>query len=153
MKIRILCVGKVKEEFYQKQIKEYHAQIQKHCSFEIIEIEDEKTEEHLTEPERERILKIEGQRLLKHLDNHEREFVVALCIDGKQYSTEAWKKKVNTIIKQQEIQQITYIVGGSLGLDAQVVQRADFKLSFSKLTFPHQLMRVMLTEQIYFTLN
>lgn len=153
MKIRVLCVGKVKEEFFQKQLQEYVVRIRRHCDFEIVEVEDEKTEEQLSESERKRILSTEGQRLLKYLEHRQDELVVALCIEGKQYSTENWKRKLAMVTEQRELHQITYIIGGSLGLDTQVVSRADLKLSFSKLTFPHQLMRVLLAEQIRQTVS
>lgn len=148
MKIRILCVGKIKEVFYQKRIEEYSAEIQKQCQFEIIEVDDEKTAEHMSETELRTVLKAEGERLLRYLNRNSKELVVALCIDGKKYSTEGWNRNLQEQIQKKEIQQITYIIGGSLGLDQTVIQRADQKLSFSNLTFPHQLMRVILTEQI-----
>lgn len=148
MKIRILCVGKIKEEFYRKQLAEYQKSINKYCQFEIIEVEDEKTMERLSETERNRILKIEGERLNKYLMDNPGELIVALCIEGKKFSSEEWNQKLKNWIQQRELQQVTYIIGGSLGLDSDIVRKADVKLSFSNLTFPHQLMRVMLTEQI-----
>lgn len=148
MKIRILCVGKVKEAFYRKQIEEYAARIRKEYSFEILEVADEKTAEHMSEAERKKLLELEGDRLLKHLDRNPRELVAALCIEGKMYSSQTWSNHLQEQIRKKEIQQITYIIGGSLGLDARVVRRADLSLSFSRLTFPHQLMRVLLVEQI-----
>ncbi len=148
MQIRILCVGKIKEGFYRNRIQEYQKMLSKKCQFEIIEVEDEKTEEQLSEAERNRILKLEGDKLRKYLSNKNDDWIVALCIDGKQYSTNQWKQKVETIYRQQKWNQITYVIGGSLGLDSSIIQMADEKLSFSRLTFPHQLMRVMLIEQI-----
>lgn len=148
MKIRILCVGKVKEGFYRRLIEEYSTSIRKRCSFEILEVEDEKTAEHMSEAERRKLLEVEGDRLLKYLDRNPKELVAALCIEGKMYSSQDWSSLIREQIRQKEIQQITYIIGGSLGLDARVVRRADLTLSFSRLTFPHQLMRVLLAEQI-----
>lgn len=148
MKIRILSVGKVKEDFYRNRIKEYRTIIEKKCSFEIIEVEDEKTAEHMSELEIQQVQNAEGERLLKYLGRNTEELVIALCIDGTMYATREWNQKLRSPIQQGEIRQITYIIGGSLGLAANVIQRADFKLSFSGLTFPHQLMRVLLTEQI-----
>lgn len=145
---RIVCVGKVKEDFYRKRIEELAKEIRKKHVFQIIEVEDEKTPENLSAMERERILKIEGGKLLHALPHHPEELIVALCIEGKQYSTEEWNRQLGTWSEQKEYKQVTYIIGGSLGLDAEVVKRADVKLSFSKLTFPHQLMRVIVTEQI-----
>jgi 23S rRNA (pseudouridine1915-N3)-methyltransferase len=148
MKYRILCVGKVKEDFYRKRISELSKEIQKTDAIQLIEVEDEKTSENLSEIERTRILQIEGDRLLRVLPYNPRELVVALCIDGKQYTTDAWGMQLHALAEQRDCNQITYIIGGSLGLDENVVKRADIRLSFSKLTFPHQLMRVMLMEQI-----
>lgn len=148
MKIRILCVGKVKEAFYRKLIEEYSNSVRKRCSFEILEVEDEKTAEHMSEAERKKLLELEGDRLLKYLDRNPGELIAALCIEGKMYSSQSWHDLLQKQIQQKEIHQITYIIGGSLGLDGRVVQRADLTLSFSRLTFPHQLMRVLLVEQI-----
>lgn len=148
MKIRILCVGKVKEAFYRKQIEEYAVRIRKQHSFEIIEVEDEKTAEHMSEAKRRKVLELEGDRLLKYLERRPEELVAALCIEGKLYSSQAWRKQLQEQIRQRELQQITYVIGGSLGLDERVLRQADQHLSFSRLTFPHQLMRVLLTEQI-----
>lgn len=148
MKIRILCVGKVKEEFYRKKIIEYSAEIRRKSQLEIIEVEDERTTEHMSDLERNKLLRIEGERLLKHLERNPKEFVAVLCIEGKAYSSPEWSRKLQNQIRQNEIQQITYIIGGSLGLDQRVMERADQSLSFSHLTFPHQLMRVILMEQI-----
>lgn len=148
MKYRILCVGKIKEDFYRKRLEELSKEIQKKHTFQIIEVEDEKTSENLSDVERKRILKTEGEKLLRALPYNSKEFIVALCIDGTQYSTEDWIERLCIAAEQKEYNQITYIIGGSLGLDAEVVKRANIKLSFSNLTFPHQLMRVMLAEQI-----
>lgn len=148
MKIRILCVGKVKEAFYRERILEYSKVIQKNCSFEILEVMDERTDGHMSETEIRQVQRAEGERLLKYLNPTGRELVIALCIDGDACSSEAWCRRMTKQIKEQEIALLTFIIGGSLGLDAQVVRRADQRLSFSRLTFPHQLMRVLLAEQI-----
>ncbi|MBQ8148845.1 MAG: 23S rRNA (pseudouridine(1915)-N(3))-methyltransferase RlmH [Lachnospiraceae bacterium] len=148
MKIRILCVGKIKEDFYRKKLEEYSKQINKQYTFEIIEVEDEKTQEQLSDVERDKILRIEGERLLKYLKQETGDYVVALCINGRKYTTAEWTEVLKKRILQQEYRQVTYVIGGSLGLDASVVKLADTKLSFSDLTFPHQLMRVILAEQI-----
>lgn len=148
MKYRILCVGKVKENFYRQRLEELAREIRKKHTFQIIEVEDEKTSENLSDAERKSILKIEGEKLLRALPFNSKELIVALCIDGEQYSTEGWIERLYILAEQKEYNQITYIIGGSLGLDSDVVKRADLKLSFSNLTFPHQLMRVMLAEQI-----
>ena len=148
MKIRIICVGKVKEAFYRNRIREYSALIQKRCPFEIIEVADERTAEHMSETEVRNVLKVEGERLLNYLKPDGEELVTALCIDGETYTTGEWIKGLESQMKQKDIRQFTFIIGGSLGLAEAVIRRADRKLSFSNLTFPHQLMRVMLTEQL-----
>lgn len=148
MKIRILCVGKIKEIFYRERIREYSRIIQKHCSFEILEVMDERTDRDRSETEIRQIQRAEGERLLKYLNPNGKELVIALCIDGDACSSEVWSRRLVEQVKEQEITLLTFIIGGSLGLDERVVRRADQRLSFSKLTFPHQLMRVMLAEQI-----
>lgn len=148
MKYRIVCVGKLKEEFYRKRLEELAKDISKTDSFEMIEVNDEKTAENLSPIEREKILRQEGERILRYLPSNQKELIVALCIEGKQYSTKEWAEKLHILLEQREYEQITYVIGGSLGLDDMVVNRADLKLSFSNMTFPHQLMRVVLAEQI-----
>lgn len=148
MKIRVLCVGKVKEEFYRKRIQELADEIRKNCEFEIVEVADEKTEENMSENQIAKTVQIEGERILKYLTNNNRELVVCLCIEGKQYTSEVWKQQLRTLMEQYEYNQITYVIGGSLGLSEEVVKKANVKLSFSAMTFPHQLMRVMLIDQI-----
>lgn len=148
MKIRILCVGKVKEEFYRRRIREYSEEIQKHHSFEIIEVADEKTEENMSEAERNKRLSLEGERLLKHLSRNAGEYVVAFCIEGKPITSRDWQRMLKVQAEQNEIRQLTFIIGGSLGLDPSVTALANQRWSISNLTFPHQLMRVILTEQI-----
>ena len=148
MKIRILCVGKVKEEFYRNRIREYSAVIRKRCSFEIIEAADERTAEHMSAAEVRRVQKAEGERLLKYLKQDRGELVTALCIDGDMHSTGEWIHDLEVQRKQKDIREFTFIIGGSLGLAEEVIRRSDRQLSFSRLTFPHQLMRVMLAEQL-----
>ena len=148
MNYRVVCVGKIKEEFYRKRVEEYAAMINKRHRLQIQELQDERTYENMSDAERKKILHVEGERILHVLQPDSKELVVALCIDGKQYSSDAWSRRVNRLAQEKEYQQITYVIGGSLGLDELVVKRSDLKLSFSNLTFPHQLMRVMLLEQI-----
>lgn len=148
MKIRILCVGKMKEEFYRRKINDEISKIRKHCDFEIIEVEDEKTAENMSEIEINKVKQKEGERLQKYLKGEPGEAVIALCIDGKMLSSEQWNQKLQNWVQEKEIRQITYIIGGSLGLDAEIIKQAHYHLSVSRLTFPHNLMRVLLTEQI-----
>lgn len=148
MKIRILCVGKVKEDFYRKRIKELSAQIQKRAGLEIIEVEDEKTIEGGSPAELQKIRELEGNRLKRYLTKEEGELRIALCIDGTKYSGEEWNHKIKQKINDSGIKQLTYVIGGSIGMDESVIRMADIRLSFSDMTFPHQLMRVLLLEQI-----
>lgn len=148
MKNRIICVGKVKEPFYRNQIQEYLKEIRKTHSIEILEVEDEKTKEHLSDVEREKILRLEGDRILRALASDRRDYIVPLCIDGIPYDTEAWKTHIHSLEEMGEYEQITYIIGGSLGLSEEVICKGNKRLSYSRLTFPHQLMRVMVLEQI-----
>lgn len=146
MKISILCVGKVKEKFYREAIDEFTKRLSRYCKLEIIEVSDEKTEEQSSETEIRLVKEKEGERLLKNIK--EDAYVIALCIDGKQLDSEELSEKIEKL-GIQGVSHICFIIGGSLGLSDAVVKRADFKLSFSKMTFPHQLMRVILLEQIY----
>lgn len=146
MKITILCVGKVKEKFYRDAIDEFSKRLSRYCKLEIIEVTDEKTEEQASETEIRIVKEKEGERLLKNIK--EDAYVIALCIDGKQLDSEELSEKIEKLGIQGN-SHIYFIIGGSLGLSDEVIKRADFKLSFSKMTFPHQLMRVILLEQIY----
>lgn len=146
MKVSILCVGKVKEKFYREAIDEFTKRLGRYCKLEIIEVADEKTDEQASDTEIRLVKEKEGERLLKNIK--EDAYVIALCIDGKQLDSEELSEKIEKL-GIQGISHICFIIGGSLGLSDAVVKRADFKLSFSKMTFPHQLMRVILLEQIY----
>ena len=146
MKITILSVGKVKEKFYRDAIAEFEKRLSRYCKLEIIEVADEKTQEEASENEIKLVKEKEGERLLKNIK--EDAYVVCLCIDGKQLDSEELSNKIEKL-GVQGTSHIYFVIGGSLGLADEVVKRADFKLSFSKMTFPHQLMRVILLEQIY----
>ena len=146
MKVSILCVGKVKEKFYREAIDEFTKRLGRYCKLEIIEVADEKTDEQASDTEIRLVKEKEGERLLKNIK--EDAYVIALCIDGKQLDSEELSEKIEKL-GIQGISHICFIIGGSLGLSDAVVKLADFKLSFSKMTFPHQLMRVILLEQIY----
>ena len=146
MKITILSVGKVKEKFYRDAILEFTKRLSRYCKLEIIEVADEKTIEDASETEIRLVKDKEGERLLKNMK--EDAYVVCLCIDGKQLSSEDLSEKIEKL-GIQGTSHIVFVIGGSLGLSDDVVKRADYKLSFSPMTFPHQLMRVILLEQIY----
>lgn len=146
MKITILCVGKVKEKFYRDAIDEFVKRLSRYCKLEIIEVADEKTQEQASETEIRIVKEKEGERILKNIKDDA--YVITLCIDGKQLDSEELSDKIEKLGLQGS-SHIYFVIGGSLGLADEVIKRADFKLSFSKMTFPHQLMRVILLEQIY----
>lgn len=146
MRITIISVGKIKEKYLNMAIDEYTKRLQKYCKLEIIEVPDEKTEENASASMNEIVKHKEGERILKHIKDDS--FVITLEILGKLLTSEELADKINTLgINGQS--HITFIIGGSLGLSQKVLAKSDFALSFSKMTFPHQLMRVILLEQIY----
>ncbi len=146
MNIKILCVGKIKEKFYCDAISEYSKRLSKYCNLEIIQVSDEKTPENASENEVALIKEKEGERILKNIKD--RDFVIALAILGKQQDSVAFSKYIENLgITGQS--NISFVIGGSLGLSDTVLKRCDYQISFSKMTFPHQLMRVILLEQIY----
>lgn len=146
MKLSILAVGKVKEKFYCQAIDEFTKRLSRYCKLEIIEVADEKTPDGAGAAAESLILKKEGERLMKYIrdDAH----VIALAIEGKMLSSEQFSQRINQL-GIGGVSHIQLIIGGSLGLAPEVLRRADELLSFSKMTFPHQLMRVILLEQIY----
>lgn len=146
MKITILCVGKVKEKFYRMAIDEYVKRLGRYCKLEIIEVADEKTPDNASEHEETLIKDKEGERILKNIRREAT--VIALAIEGKMFSSEQLAGKISQLGISGE-SHIQFIIGGSLGLSDKVLKEADLLLSFSKMTFPHQLMRVILLEQIY----
>ena len=146
MKITIICIGKIKEKFYTEAVKEYSKRLSRYCSLNIIEVADEKTKEQASETEITLVKKKEGERILKAL--HEDGYVIALAINGTQPDSIGLAEKIEKL-GLSGISHVYFIIGGSLGLSDEVLSRADEQLSFSKMTFPHQLMRVILLEQIY----
>lgn len=146
MKISILTVGKIKEKYLRDAIAEYSKRLGRYCKLEIIEVSDEKTPDNASETVEEAIRKKEGERLLKYI--REDAFVITLEIAGEQLTSEKFAKKINTL-GIRGVSHIQFVIGGSIGLGKEVLARSDYALSFSKMTFPHQLMRVILLEQIY----
>lgn len=146
MKIRILCIGKIKDAFYQDAIVNLCCQIQKNNhSIEIIEFPDEKIPENLKDKNKEFFLEKECERLEKRIS--QKDYVIALCIEGKEITTKQHKEYVRKAV-ENGYECITYVIGGSLGLPEKIKKRANLKLSFSKMTFPHQMMRMVLCEEI-----
>ena len=146
MKIKIICVGKIKENFYKEAITEYAKRLSKFTSFSVIEVSDEKTDEKASQKENELVLSKEGKRILEQIGNDD--YVISLCIEGKPLSSVDFSKKISEVMLNG-YSNIAFLIGSSLGLSDGVKKRSDFKLSFSEMTFPHQLIRVILTEQIY----
>lgn len=146
MKITIICVGKIKEKFYTAAIEEYAKRLSRYCKLEIVELADEKTKENASEHENELVKVKEGERILAAI--REDMYVTALAIEGKMLDSVEFSQKIEQL-GVTGTSNIAFVIGGSLGLDKRVLDRADYKLSFSKMTFPHQLMRVVLLEQIY----
>ncbi len=146
VKITVLAVGKIKEKFYINAIQEYVKRLSRYCKLNIIQVADEKTAENCTETETDIIKKKEAERLFKYIP--EQAYVVTLEILGKQLDSVEMAHKIEQL-GIQGTSHIVFIIGGSLGLHQSVSDRSDLKLSFSKMTFPHQLMRVILLEQVY----
>mgnify|MGYP000610409693 FL=1 len=146
MKITICCVGKIKEKFYSQAIAEYSKRLSKYCKLEIKEAADEKTPDSASDTVNRMIKEKEGDRLLSFIKDDS--YVIALAIDGKMLDSVELSEKIDNLMLSGK-SDIVFVIGGSLGLDKRVLDRADYKLSFSKMTFPHQLMRVILLEQIY----
>ena len=146
MKTTIVCVGKLKENYWRGAVEEYSKRLSRYMKLEILELADEKAPETMSKAQEEEVRFKEGQRILKNIK--EDSFVIGLAIEGKGISSEELSK----FLKEKEVRgvsHITYIIGGSLGLSPEVMARVNFPLSFSAMTFPHQMMRVVLLEQIY----
>lgn len=146
MKIDIITVGKIKESFYRDAIGEYLKRLSKYTKIEIIEVADERTSDKASAAEEEKIKEKEGARILKQLK--EDAFVWVLAIDGDVYDSVSFGRKIEALGINGK-SHIQFVIGGSLGLHSTVLAKAKGTISFSKMTFPHQLMRVILLEQIY----
>ncbi|MCM8709626.1 23S rRNA (pseudouridine(1915)-N(3))-methyltransferase RlmH [Clostridium sp. SYSU_GA19001] len=146
MNITIITIGKLKEKYLKDAISEYTKRLSRYCRLEIIELPDEKTPDNASEKEEMQIKTKEGEAILKHIKDNM--YVIALAIEGKMLSSEELAGFIKELGVKGE-SNIAFIIGGSLGLSKEVLNRADYKLSFSKMTFPHQLMRVILLEQVY----
>ena len=146
MNIDIVCVGKVKERYLRDAIDEYRKRLSRFAKVDVIEVADEKTPEHASDTLNAQIKEKEGERILKHL--RDGAFVVALAIEGDQLTSEQLAARIAQW-GLHGVSHLQFVIGGSLGLDPRVLRRANMPLSFSMMTFPHQLMRVILLEQIY----
>ena len=146
MKITILTVGKIKEKYLRDAIAEYSKRLSRYAKLEIIEVADEKTPDSASETVETNIKNKEAERLLKYIRDDA--YLITLEIKGKQLTSEELAQKIDTL-GVQGTSHIIFAIGGSLGLGEEVLKRSNYALSFSKMTFPHQLMRVILLEQIY----
>ena len=146
MNITIVCVGKCKESFYREAIAEYSKRLSRYCRLKIVEAADEPTPEGAGAALEGQIKDTEGERIIRAIPS--RSYVIALAIEGKRSSSEAFAERIDHLALEG-VSDLTFVIGGSLGLSSKVLAMADLKLSFSDMTFPHQLMRVILLEQIY----
>lgn len=146
MKITIVTVGKLKEKYLHMAVAEYSKRLSRYCKLELIEVVDEKAPESMSISQEISVKNKEGSRILKHIN--ENSYIIALAIDGNQESSEDLAKHISDLGVRGN-GHITFIIGGSLGLSEEVLYKCNEKLSFSKMTFPHQLMRVILLEQVY----
>ncbi len=146
MKISVITVGKIKEKYLRDAIAEYSKRLSRYCRLEIIEVADERTPDQASEAVEENIRTKEGERLLKYVRDDM--YVITLEIGGKMLTSEQFAEKIETLGVQGK-SSIAFVIGGSIGLGREVLKRSDYALSFSKMTFPHQLMRVVLLEQVY----
>ena len=146
MNITIVAVGKIKEKYLTDAIREYSKRLSRYCKLDIVELQDEQTPDKVGETTESLIKQKEGLRILRTIK--EDSYVIGLALEGKKLSSEGFAQKMDHLAIQGK-SHITFVIGGSLGLSPEVLKRADFLLSFSDMTFPHQLMRVILMEQIY----
>ena len=142
--INIICVGKIKENYLKEAILEYSKRLSKYCKLSFFEIDDEQIPNNLNTKISENIKEIEGNKILAHIKNS---YVISLDLTGKQYSSEEFSAKLENIALLNS--NITFIIGGSLGLSKEVLQKSNELICFSKMTFPHQLIRVFLLEQLF----
>ena len=146
MKITLITVGKIKEKYLKDAIAEYSKRLSRYCKLEIVEVADEKTPDNASDTVEDAIRDKEGERILKYIK--EDAYVITLEIAGKMLTSEEMAEKIDKL-GVQGTSHIIFIIGGSIGLGKEILKRSDYALSFSKMTFPHQLMRVILLEQIY----
>ena len=146
MNISIIAVGKLKEKYLKQAIDEYSKRLSRYCKLEVIELPDEKTPDNASEKEEQQIKEKEGRLILSKIKDNS--YVVAIDLKGKQITSEEFASFISNCGVTGN-SNIVFIIGGSLGLSEGVIKRANYKLCFSKMTFPHQLFRVMLLEQVY----
>lgn len=146
LSVTVIAVGKIKEKFYISAMEEYAKRLGAYCRFEVIELKDEKTPDNPSDREREIVLSREGERIMEKLPKNAK--VISLCVEGKKQSSEEFARMLQDLTVTG-VSRIVFIIGGSMGLCEEVKKISDLRLSFSEMTFPHMLMRVILAEQIY----
>ncbi len=146
MKITIICLGKIKEKFYREALAEYVKRLSKYCKLEIIELADEKTPDGASDLQCDQIMLKEANRINDRLP--ENAYIIATAIEGRRFDSEGFANHINNAMLKGK-SHIVFIIGGSLGIHSSIKEKADILISFSDMTFPHQLMRVILSEQIY----
>lgn len=146
MKIKIICVGKIKEKYLKDAIDEYKKRLSRFATVEITELSDEKIPDNPSKAQMDIVLKKEGDKILEKIGASD--FLITLCVEGKNLSSEELAHKISDICLMGN-STITFVIGGSLGIREDIKNLSKLKLSFSKMTFPHQLMRVILFEQVY----
>ena len=146
MKIQIICIGKLKEKYWTDAVSEYSKSLSRFCDLEITELKESKLPDKASEAQEQAVIEEEGKNILKHVKDGS--YVISLEILGKNLTSVELADKMEELPLMGK-SHVTFIIGGSLGLSKDVSRRADFKLSFSKMTFPHQMMRVILLEQVY----
>ena len=146
MNIKIVCVGKLKEKYFKDGIAEYLKRMDRYAKVEIVQVPDEKAPEKLSDAEMEKVKEIEGNRILSKIKD--KEYVFGTAIKGCEYTSENFAQKISDVTTYGH-SDITFVIGGSLGTSNAVNKRADELISFGKFTMPHQLMRLVLIEQIY----
>lgn len=146
MNINIVCVGKLKEKYWRDGVAEYSKRLGRFCSLTITELKEERLPDNASPAEEQKVIDTEGQNILRAVKNDD--YVIALDVKGKGLSSEQLAEKIGDLGLQGR-SNLVMIIGGSLGLSEEVRRRADFRLSFSAMTFPHQMMRVILLEQVY----
>ncbi len=144
--VTVVAVGKIKEKFFTSAIDEYAKRLSAYCRFEVVEVKDEKTPENPSENEKNVVLEREAERILQKIPKGAK--IVSLCVEGKQMTSESFAELISRC-SVEGVSRIVFIIGGSMGLSEKVKSLSDLRLSFSEMTFPHMLMRVILAEQIY----
>ncbi len=146
IRISIICVGRIKEKYWTAAIDEYSKRLSRYCKLEVIEVQDEKTPDDASQAQCDQIKKKEAERILKKIDDGG--FVCTLEIAGKRFTSERFADFLESSALRG-VSHIQFVIGGSLGLHSSILERSDLAISFSDMTFPHQMMRVILLEQIY----